>query len=240
MVIEQAIRWGMSPFAVAQATSVVQGKLMFEGKLVNAALNSSGILASRLTYDFQGEGSDRSVIVRGVLRGESEIRDIKVALKDAKTSNQMWTKQPDQQLVYFATRAWARRHAPEVMLGVYAPEEFDAPQARDTFTGTTIDATPEPAPEPPPQQPRKMTTKEWLDTVEAQLVVAADYADVEQVLNRHDVVKARAMLTNGALERLNSILNAAVERFADSEAEPSQEQSQEQGEVVSDDGGVPF
>ena len=47
----------MSPFAVAQSTSVIQGKLMFEGKLVSAAVQSSGILSSRLAYDFDGEGS---------------------------------------------------------------------------------------------------------------------------------------------------------------------------------------
>ena len=42
MVIEASMRWQMSPFAVAQCTSVIQGKLMFEGKLVAAALNASG------------------------------------------------------------------------------------------------------------------------------------------------------------------------------------------------------
>ena len=142
MVIEQAMRWGMSPFAVAQSTSVIQGKMMFEGKLVSAALHSSGILTSRLEYEFGGAGDARAVTVRGTLRGEDKPREIVVTLKEAKTSNQMWTKQPDQQLVYFGTRAWARRHAPEVMLGVYSPEEFDAP-APAAFAGTTIEAKPE-------------------------------------------------------------------------------------------------
>ena len=36
--------------------------------------------------------------------------------------------QPDQQLAYHGSRVWARRHAPELMLGVYSPEEFDEPQ----------------------------------------------------------------------------------------------------------------
>ena len=34
MIVEQAMRWRMSPFAVAQCTSAIGGKLMFEGKLV--------------------------------------------------------------------------------------------------------------------------------------------------------------------------------------------------------------
>ncbi len=41
LVIEQAMRWGMSPFAVAQCTSVIKGKLMFEGKLVAAVVAAS-------------------------------------------------------------------------------------------------------------------------------------------------------------------------------------------------------
>src|SRR5579875_1789059 len=55
LVIEQAARWGMSPFAVAQCTSVISGKLNFEGKLVAAALQSCGLLATRLDYQFEGE-----------------------------------------------------------------------------------------------------------------------------------------------------------------------------------------
>ena len=136
MVIEASMRWQMSPFAVAQCTSVIQGKLMFEGKLVAAALNASGILSSRLDYDFSGEGAQRAVTVRGKLRGETKDREVTVFLAEAKTSNGMWTKQPDQQLVYAATRVWARRHAPEVMLGVYAPEEFDR---AEPFNGPTIE-----------------------------------------------------------------------------------------------------
>jgi hypothetical protein len=146
MVVEQALRWAMSPFAVAQCTSVIQGKLMFEGKLVAAALNASGVLSSRLDYVFTGAGNDRAVTVRGTLKGETKAREVTVYLAEAKTSNGMWIKQPDQQLVYAGTRVWARRHAPEVMLGVYAPEEFD--QAAP-FTGPTLDAEPDEAPPAP-------------------------------------------------------------------------------------------
>ena len=144
MVIEASMRWQMSPFAVAQCTSVIQGKLMFEGKLVAAALNASGLLSSRLDYEFSGAGQQRAVIVRATVKGEAKPREVTVFLADAKTSNALWTKQPDQQLVYAGTRVWARRHAPEVMLGVYAPEEFDR---AEPFTGQTIEAE---APQPPP------------------------------------------------------------------------------------------
>ena len=131
MVIEQAIRWRMSPFAVAQCASSVRGKLMFEGKLVAAAVHTSGVLTGRLDYAYTGKGDELEISVTGTLRGESKAREIKLKIKDAKTENGSWTKQPEQQLVYAGTRVWARRHTPEVMLGVYVPEEdwIDAPPA---------------------------------------------------------------------------------------------------------------
>jgi hypothetical protein len=143
MVVEQAMRWGMSPFAVAQSTSVIQGKLMFEGKLVAAALHTSGALATRLSYDYSGEGAARVIRVSATLAGETTPRFVDVRLADAKTTNGMWTKQPDQQLAYHGARVWARRYAPEVMLGVYAPEEMET-QQKPAYDGVTIEAQSEP------------------------------------------------------------------------------------------------
>ena len=56
MVIEQATRWGLSPFAVAQTTSFIHGRLMYEGKLVAGVVNSRGDLEKRLSYRYDGEG----------------------------------------------------------------------------------------------------------------------------------------------------------------------------------------
>jgi hypothetical protein len=56
---------------------------------------------------------------------------VSVILHNAKTQNVMWARQPDQQLAYHGARVWARRHAPELMLGVYSPEEMpDEPPAQ--------------------------------------------------------------------------------------------------------------
>jgi RecT family len=126
LVIEQASRWNMSPFAVAQSTSVISGKLMYEGKLVSAVINASGALSGRLDFSYSGEGTERTIKVAGKFKGEDIAREVTVTLKEAKTTNGMWTKQPDQQLAYHGARVWARRHAPELMLGVYSPDEFDA------------------------------------------------------------------------------------------------------------------
>jgi hypothetical protein len=124
MVVELAMRWGMSPFAVAQATSVISGKQMIEGKLVAAAVENSGAIVGHIDYDFDGEGDGRSITVTATRRGETNPRTVTVKLADAKTANQMWVKQPDQQLVYHGARVWARRWTPAVILGVYSREEM--------------------------------------------------------------------------------------------------------------------
>jgi len=130
LIIQQSSRWDMDPFAVAQECSVISGKLMYSGKLVAAVINARGNLARRLAFAYSGEGDARTITVIGHFRGEHEPRTVSVILRDARTQNQMWTKQPDQQLAYHGARVWARRHAPELMLGVYSPEEeFDEPPA---------------------------------------------------------------------------------------------------------------
>lgn len=130
LVIEQALRWGMSPFAAAQSVSVISGKLMFEGKLVAAVVNANGNLEDRLAYEYEGEGDMRKITVSARIKGEKEFRHVAVVLKDAKTNNKVWSTQPDQQLMYHGARVWARRHMPELMLGVYSPEEFEAVEPR--------------------------------------------------------------------------------------------------------------
>jgi hypothetical protein len=139
-VMEQAMRWSMSPFAVAMETSFIQGKPMFSGKIVAAAVVSSGAITGRLAYAYDGQGDNRTITVSGTVRGEAEPRTVTVRLADAKTANKVWNTQPDQQLAYHGARVWARRHTPEVMLGVYSEEEFEPATPMPPARGPTVDA----------------------------------------------------------------------------------------------------
>jgi hypothetical protein len=225
MVIEQACRWGMSPFAVAQCTAIVRGRISYEGKLVAAAVQSSGILSGRLNYTFSGEGATRAVTATGTIKGEDKPREVVVTLASAKTDNEHWKKSPDQMLTYHAARVWARRHTPEVMLGIYSPEEFES--VRDTFAGPTIEhAT---APEPAVEQPRPlverkpMTSRQWLDELDADMAIAiAEGTDaVDAILARADVQKAQDKLQNGARDRLQHIIDEAIRRTAEDTSAPN-------------------
>jgi hypothetical protein len=204
MVIEQAMRWGMSPFAVAQSTSVISGKLMFEGKLVAAALHGSGALKGRLSYVFSGEGDARKVIASGVLQGETEPRTVEIALRDVRTTNKMWQTQPDQQLVYSGARVWARRHCPEVMLGVYSPEEMET-EAPIYTGGPTIVAEATPV-----VDDRDAKVNVWLDQLAADLDSAMTADEVIAIEARPAVRKAKDRLTGSHAERLDAMLNVAL------------------------------
>jgi hypothetical protein len=144
MVVDQAMRWRMSPFAVAQESANISGKMMYSGKLMAAAVESMGAIQGGFDYQFEGEGDDRTITVRAIRTGEHEPREMRIRLGDVKTDNAMWKKQPDQQLVYSGSRNWARRWTPAALLGAYAPEEFDrshvAPEP--VFTGTTVEHEP--------------------------------------------------------------------------------------------------
>jgi len=126
-VISQAAQWGMDFFGVADCTSIIHGKVMYEGKLISAVINARGNLKSRLRYDFEGEGNKRVLTVSGTIKGEDEARTIKLTYDEAceVNKNGQMKKQPEQQMCYIGARIWARRHMPELMMGVYTPDEYD-------------------------------------------------------------------------------------------------------------------
>jgi hypothetical protein len=125
LVVNQAVRWQMDPFSVAPETYAVGGKLAFQGKLVAAVINARAGLRERLRYTFEGAGDNRKVTVHGTFRDEVEERTVDLTVKEAKTTNQMWTKDPDQKLIYSASVKWARRHCPEIILGVLTEDDLE-------------------------------------------------------------------------------------------------------------------
>ena len=65
------------------------------------------------------------VKVRATLRGEAQPRELTLLMTQARTRNStLWTEDPRQQLAYLASKRWARLHLPEVILGVYTPDEI--------------------------------------------------------------------------------------------------------------------
>ncbi|EAN4679327.1 enterohemolysin [Salmonella enterica] len=170
-VAMQAAQWKMSPFAVAQKTHLINGVLGYESQLVNAVVTRSGALSSRFTYEWFGpwdrvigkfsiRKNDKGkeyrapawsladeegcgIIVRATLTGESAPRELRLLLAQARTRNSgLWADDPKQQLAYLAVKRWARLYAPDVILGVYTPDELDEPAVV-----REIEINPAPAPQ---------------------------------------------------------------------------------------------
>lgn len=146
LIVNQALRWGVDPFAILPSTFVIGGNLGFDGKLIAAIVNKLGGLSKKLSYEFAGEGQNRTVTVSGQLHGEDEPRTVSVTVKDAKTDNAIWTKDPDQKLVYTGATRWARRHCPHVILGIVSDDE-PAGEIIDAVSTSSV-AIEEPSPAP--------------------------------------------------------------------------------------------
>jgi len=122
----QAMLWNMDPFAVAQKTHIVSGRLGYEAQLVNAVLQNSGAIRGLPYYEYRGDGSQLECRVGCVPRGETEIRWGEwLSISAVTTKNSpLWKTNPKQQMGYLQVKNWARAYAPGAILGVYTVDEL--------------------------------------------------------------------------------------------------------------------
>lgn len=142
-VVLQSMQWGMNPFAVAQKTHIVNGTLGYEAQLVNAVIITRAPVTGRLQFDWYGDWTkvngkedkspERGVRVWATLKGEDEPRILDIGMHQVGTvrNSPMWVADPRQQLAYLAIKRWSRLYCPDVILGVYTPDEFDEPAEKD-------------------------------------------------------------------------------------------------------------
>jgi len=157
----QSMQWGLNPFAVAQKTHITQsGALGYEAQLIAAVIIAKAPVTGRPEYEFIGDWSkvlgkveekrsDKGgkyytaaytkddeqglgCICRMTIIGEREPRELTVMLSQCypRFSTQ-WATDPQQQITYAAIRKWSRRYTPDVILGVYTPEEQEERGPRD-------------------------------------------------------------------------------------------------------------
>lgn len=159
----QAFRCGGDPFAWANKAYITKNKvgeeqISYEAQLIHAVVIASGVLQKRLRPVYEGQGVKRKCRIVGYLKGEDEAFEYESPTVDeiAVKNSPLWIADRDQQLFYYSTRAWARRHVPEILLGIYAPEDLGevvdiTPDEPEPQRGDYIDnaqAEPEPEPEP--------------------------------------------------------------------------------------------
>ncbi|HHP5647318.1 TPA: RecT family recombinase [Klebsiella pneumoniae] len=171
-VAMQAAQWGMNPFAVAQKTHVINGALGYEAQLVNAAITAMAPTKDRVHFEWFGpwenvigkfieKTNDKGkkylaagwsatdekgcgVKVWATLKGENEPRVLDLLLTQAQVRNStLWGSDPKQQLAYLGVKRWARLYCPDVILGVYTPDELqeEAPRVERDITPTPATAS---------------------------------------------------------------------------------------------------
>jgi hypothetical protein len=126
-VTMQALRWEMDPFSVANKSYFVNDRLAYEAQLVHAVISARAPIRGRLKVEYTGEGPSRRCKVWARLRDEDEVVDYEsppFASINPKNSP-LWKNDPDQQLFYFASRSFARRHFPDVIMGVLTRDEIE-------------------------------------------------------------------------------------------------------------------
>lgn len=85
--------------------------------------------------------------VWATFKGEAEPRRLRLLLAQAGVRNSpLWGQDPKQQLAYLAVKRWSRLYCPDVILGVYTPEELEERAPRDMGKAEVVQAeTPQPS-----------------------------------------------------------------------------------------------
>ena len=145
----QAVEWKMSPFAVANKSYLVNDRLAYESQLVQAVVLQRAPIVGRFKVEFAGEGDKRTCLVTANLTDGDFVTYISPEIGKIPTKNSpLWKQDPDQQLFYYSGRALCRRHFPDVLLGIYTPDELYREMRSPEHAR---DVTPKKEPERPPE-----------------------------------------------------------------------------------------
>ena len=187
-VVLQSMQWGMNPFAVAQKTHLVNGVLGYEAQLVNAVITTRAPTKERLKFEWFGDWSkingkedkstDKGVKIWATLKGEDEPRVLELSMAQVGTvrNSPLWQADPRQQLAYLGIKRWSRLYCPDVILGVYTPDEFEEPKEKDI--------TPQGEAEKPNSGAYALKTrlakKQAVETVATEINLAPYYAAIDR------------------------------------------------------------
>ena len=131
LIVNQARLWKIDAFALAQASSVVHGRVMFEGKVIAAVLERTRGIALRYKWnDLQGDAFGIRCEERDAREGEAEKRAVEGTVgqwatkkKGGARSDNWMPGAARQQLAYRAAREWCRLYEPGLIMGVIAGDD---------------------------------------------------------------------------------------------------------------------
>lgn len=227
-IIGQSLRWGMDPYAVAQKTHLVNGTLGYEAQLVIAVINNRAPIVDRIKFEYFGDWSkvkakddkstDVGVICRATFKGDDEPTELSLTMAQVGTvrNSPLWTADPRQQLAYLAAKRFSRLHCPDVILGVYTPDELAdrgneaprniTPKAQNAGASALLNRV-------KPKQPiAEAPVIEYYDTSEL-------LSTIEQITNVKQIKpigeEIAAMVNNAAINIKDEDVNALRQALAD-------------------------
>jgi len=146
-LIMQSGRWGLDPFAVAQKTFDLKGKIGYEGQLIQAIAEGAGwdfeteylgdwskvqgkhkkLKGNSGFYDapdWNSEDEDGlAIVITGTNSRSGKVKSMQVDMKACYPRNSTnWTYNPQQQIHYSGIKQFTRRHCPSVVIGI---QDFD-------------------------------------------------------------------------------------------------------------------
>lgn len=227
-VIGQALRWGMDPFAVAQKTHLVSGTLGYEAQLVIAVINNRAPISDRIKFEYFGDWSkvkskedksdDVGVICRATVIGDDEPTELSLTMAQVGTvrNSPLWAADPRQQLAYLAAKRFSRLHFPDVIMGVYTPDELAdrsneaprniTPSAKNAGASALLDRV------KPKQATAEAPVIEYYDTSEL-------LGTIEQITNVKQIKpigeEIAAMVNNAAINIKDEDVNELRQALAD-------------------------
>lgn len=128
LLLDIADRWKASIIAVTQTASIVYGKICFEGKMIQAVLESR--LGVELVPEYTGEKGTPGYGIKLYDKARPE-RSIEGTIADWQTFDKndrplkQWVGNAQTlQLKYRGTREWCRSWEPGLLLGIYSDDEL--------------------------------------------------------------------------------------------------------------------
>lgn len=163
IALEMAARLAVPVLQVMQNMYLVHGRPAWSAQFLIACVNSSGRF-SPLQYTLAGQGDERTCVAHAVrLQGRERVEGPPVSIAMAKRegwfrvsktgeSASKWHTMPELMLRYRAAAFFARVYCPDIVMGMYAPDEVQntatvEPASRPAPAATTVVATPTTGPD---------------------------------------------------------------------------------------------
>jgi hypothetical protein len=126
-IVDDAIRFEMSPYALARKSYFVNDNLAYEAQVLAAIVLARAPLKKRPDIEFTGEGAARKCKVTYTFTdGDVKVYESPAFGSITPKNSPLWKSDPDQQHAYYSLRAGARRFFSDVLLGIYDVEEMGA------------------------------------------------------------------------------------------------------------------